>query len=185
MNSAPPPRFPAFKEWQIIVEALAAGEQCLILRKGGIAEGRNGFNPVRADRFWLFPTHFHAQREKTKPAAARRPTTPPAGNAPVALIAYAEVVRHAFLADWERVAALDCFHRWTEQAVREKFDWGRPHGLHALVVRVRRVHTPLFLKPTPEMGGCKSWIDLPCDFDAFPSSPALGDEAFARLAIPV
>ena len=30
----------AFKEWAVIVEALGQGEQIVILRKGGIAEGR-------------------------------------------------------------------------------------------------------------------------------------------------
>ena len=39
--------FPAFKEWHVVVEALAAGEQILLLRKGGIAEGRGGFDPAR------------------------------------------------------------------------------------------------------------------------------------------
>ena len=66
------PRYPAFKEWQVIVAALAAGEQSLLLRKGGIAESRGKFNPERAERFWLFPTQFHAQREKTKQWLAQR-----------------------------------------------------------------------------------------------------------------
>ena len=73
--------FPAFKEWHVIIEALGAGEQILILRKGGIAEGRLGFE-VEAPRFWLFPTRFHAQLEKTKPAAARWFEPPAADAAP-------------------------------------------------------------------------------------------------------
>ena len=60
------PGFPAFKEWEGIVEALGHGAQIVILRKGGIAEGRAGFTP-RHPRFWLFPTRFHQQWEKTKP----------------------------------------------------------------------------------------------------------------------
>ena len=31
-----------FKEWAIVCEALGRGEQSIILRKGGIAEGREG-----------------------------------------------------------------------------------------------------------------------------------------------
>jgi hypothetical protein len=33
----------AFKEWAAVCEALAAGRQTIILRKGGIQEGREGF----------------------------------------------------------------------------------------------------------------------------------------------
>jgi hypothetical protein len=34
----------AFKEWAIVCEALGRGGQSIILRKGGIAEGREGFS---------------------------------------------------------------------------------------------------------------------------------------------
>lgn len=178
---------PAFKEWQVITGALGSGEQILILRKGGISEGRAGFQ-VEAKRFWLFPTQFHAQREKTKPAAAR--WFPPASVAPAApapatitLRYFADIVQTAFLSRWKNVAALDPFHFWTEAAVREKFDWNEPAGLHVLVVRIHRLHAPVTLTLSPEMSGCKSWIDLPCDFAATASSPALDDHSFAaRLA---
>ena len=33
-----------FKEWSIVCEALGRGRQSIILRKGGIAEGREGFS---------------------------------------------------------------------------------------------------------------------------------------------
>jgi hypothetical protein len=172
---------PAFKEWQVITEALGSGEQIIILRKGGIAEGRAGFQ-VEAQRFWLFPTQFHAQREKTKPAAAGCfPPESPAADAPatVSLRYFADLVGTCFLDNWNAVAALDAFHFWTEAAVREKFEWDQPPGLHVLVVRVHRVHTPVTLKLTPEMSGCKSWIDLTPDFNSQPSSPVLDDAAFS------
>ena len=180
---------PAFKEWQVVTEALGAGEQIVILRKGGIAEGRAGFQ-VEAKRFWLFPTQFHAQHEKTKPAAAKwfPPVVigghgSPAVPATITLRFFADITRTAFLTRWEDVSALDPFHVWTEAAVREKFEWDQPPGLHVLVVRVHRLKDPLTLPLTPEMGGCKSWIDLPCDFASFPSDPVLDDSAFAlRLA---
>lgn len=179
--------FPAFKEWQVITEALGSGEQIVILRKGGIAEGRAGFQ-VEAKRFWLFPTQFHAQREKTKPDAAKwfpPAATGPGAPAPVTITLrfFADVTHTAFLTRWEDVAALDPFHVWTEAAVREKFEWDQPPGLHVLVVRVHRLRTPLALPLTPDMGGCKSWIHLPCDFASIPSDPVLDDPAFTlRLA---
>ena len=35
----------ALKEWAVLVEALAEGGQTFLLRKGGIAEGKRGFEP--------------------------------------------------------------------------------------------------------------------------------------------
>ena len=52
----------AFKEWGVVVDALGSGEQIVVLRKGGIAEGREGFQ-VEHEKFWLFPTRFHQQAE--------------------------------------------------------------------------------------------------------------------------
>jgi hypothetical protein len=169
---------PAFKEWQIVVEALGSGEQILILRKGGIAEGRGGFDASRAGRFWLFPTRFHAQSEKTKPAASRFMTAAPAEDT-VDLRFYAEIVGHTFLTDWTTVAALDPHHIWAEAAVREKYDWAKTPGIHAFVVRVRRLVNPVFLPLTADMGGCKSWIDLPASPETHASSPVLDDTVFA------
>lgn len=180
--------FPAFKEWHVIVEALGSGEQIIILRKGGIAEARGGFDAARAGRFWLFPTHFHAQREKTKPAAARWFPADPAAIADAGVITlryFADIVEHRFINDRDTVAALTPHHFWTEEAVREKFDWSHPPGLHVFVVRVHRLHTPFTLPLTPEMGGCKSWIELPIAFDAQPSTPVLDDATFAAQSAPL
>src|SRR5688572_4638514 len=61
----------AFKEWAIIVDALARGDQILILRKGGISEGREGFQ-IDHEQFLLFPTLFHQQRESVTVEAQAR-----------------------------------------------------------------------------------------------------------------
>jgi hypothetical protein len=181
--------FPAFKEWHAIVGVLGAGEQSLILRKGGIAEGRGGFQ-VEATRFWLFPTSFHAQREKTKPAAARwfssDSATPAQSETPspastLDIQFFADVVRTAFLSDWQAVARLDSFHFWTEDTVRERFHWSRPPGVHVLLVRIHRLDTPVTLPLTPAMTGCKSWVDFPINFATHPSRPILDDDAFNKL----
>ncbi|MBW8782438.1 MAG: DUF1802 family protein [Verrucomicrobia bacterium] len=169
---------PAFKEWRVIVEALGAGEQILILRKGGIAENRGGFQ-VEAKRFWLFPTQFHAQREKTKPAAAGFFQPAAAPENALTLRFFADVVHAAFLDRWDEIARLDDCHLWTEATLRERFDWGKPPGLHALVVRVHRLREPVTLAVTAAMSGCKSWIELPVALDAAASEPVLDDEAFA------
>src|SRR5438105_12662117 len=54
-----------FKEWSLVCDALGHGTQLVILRKGGIAEGREGF-AFRHPEFFLFPTFFHEQLAKVR-----------------------------------------------------------------------------------------------------------------------
>ena len=53
------------KEWAIVCEAMGRGEQSVILRKGGLAEGRAGF-AFRYAEFFLFPTFFHEQVDQVR-----------------------------------------------------------------------------------------------------------------------
>jgi hypothetical protein len=59
-----------FKEWSLVCDAFGRGEQSIILRKGGIAEGREGFS-FRHREFFLFPTFFHEQVAKVRIAGFR------------------------------------------------------------------------------------------------------------------
>ena len=77
-----------FKEWALVCEALGRGEQTIILRKGGIAEGREGFS-FRHREFFLFPTFFHEQIGKVRIAAANIPAP---GNT-IAIRCFAKVER--------------------------------------------------------------------------------------------
>lgn len=170
--------FPAFKEWRVIVEALGAGEQTIILRKGGIAENRGEFE-VSAGRFWLFPTDFHAQREKTKPAAAKWFSNEPTTRPTVTLRFFADLILSRFVQDWTQVARLDPFHFWTQETVRERFEWGNQVGIHVLLARVHRLESPCEIPLGPAMGGCKSWIELDHPFGS--ATPVMEDIAFERV----
>jgi CDP-diacylglycerol--glycerol-3-phosphate 3-phosphatidyltransferase len=170
-ETAPAPaRLPAFKEWEAIVEALGQGVQIVILRKGGIAEGKQGFQ-AKHPRFWLFPTAYHQQWEKTKPDLQRylAPTDARPATAPIALQYFAEVTDAVYLSSWDQVARLDDAHFWTSEILRERFDYadrpGMEPGLHLLIVRVSRINLPHQLAPSKDYDGCKSWIDVPADWE--------------------
>jgi CDP-diacylglycerol--glycerol-3-phosphate 3-phosphatidyltransferase len=162
---------PAFKEWEAIVEALGQGAQIVILRKGGIAEGRSGFQ-ARHPKFWLFPTGFHQQWEKTKPEL-RRYTTPASAIADkgkeVVLQYIAEVTDAIYLSSWDQVARLDESHFWGEEILRERFNYkerpGMEVGLHLLIVRVSHINLPHKLAASAAFDGCKSWIEVPVDWE--------------------
>ena len=155
----------AFKEWAVIVEALGQGEQIVILRKGGIAEGRGGFR-AEHERFWLFPTRFHQQAEGVVPDAAARfgsMTFPPEDVLRIQFAAeVVEARRLESLAAAERLAGQ---HIWRDDVIAERFDWGRDQGIYAMAVRVRQLAAPMDLPMLEEYGGCKSWIELEPSMD--------------------
>ena len=175
----------AFKEWVVVVDALLRGEQILILRKGGIHEGRGGFK-VEHERFWLFPTLFHQQRESVIPAAQARydaiaPLLPGPYN--VRIEGFCEVV------DWRRIESLEAAenlrgqHVWTDEVIAERFQWGREKNIFALAVRVYKLPRAMELPVLPAYGGCKSWVELAEDLKTEGAQPVLSDPQFeARVA---
>ena len=172
----------AFKEWGVIVDALGAGEQILILRKGGISEGRGGFK-MEHPRFLLFPTLFHQQREAVIPAAQTRYDLIAPGFAPpdtLRLEYFAEVVMAEKLNSLADAQALRGQHVWRDEVIAERFDWGSDKGIFALAVRVFRLAQSIELPMLPAYGGCKSWIVLEQEIATDGSQSVLTDAAFEK-----
>jgi CDP-diacylglycerol--glycerol-3-phosphate 3-phosphatidyltransferase len=184
ITPAEPPHQPAFKEWEAIVEALGHGAQIIILRKGGIAEGRQGFQ-AKHPKFWLFPTAYHQQWEKTKPELTRflAPNTARAATDPVSLQYFAEVTDTVYLSSWDQVTRLGDAHFWGDDILRERFDYadrpGMEPGLHLLIVRVSHVNLPHKLAPSKDYDGCKSWIDVPANWDHDIATHVVRNEEFS------
>jgi hypothetical protein len=171
----------AFKEWAIVADALGRGEQTIILRKGGIAEGPGGFR-VDQPRFLLFPTLYHQQRDHVLPAAQARydeiaPSLPGPDRLRVTHFAEVADIRHLdSLAAAERLRGQ---HIWRDDVIADRFDWGRAQGIYALAVRVYRLAETHDLPMLPAYGGCKSWIELDTDIPTVGAVPVLDDAAFA------
>lgn len=177
----------AFKEWAVVIDALGHGKQILILRKGGIAEGRGGFQ-LEHEEFLLYPTLFHQQRESvTAEAQARfdelRPTLPPP-----------EIVRIEFFARVVESRRLECLsqaeslrgqHCWRDDVIANRFDWGRERNIFAIALRVERLALPVEFPVLPSYAGCKSWIELEKDVSTTGShavlSPIEFDQKLNRL----
>jgi len=148
----------AFKEWAVICEALGTGRQSVIIRKGGIAEGRGGF-AFRHDEFLLFPTWFHEQLEKTTlPAETAVPAEP---GEEMELRYTAHIEWSGLVTDWGQVARLRELHVLRESVIEERYRYSETQGIHVAFVRVYRLEPPLRLKNEKKYGGCRSWIDLP------------------------
>ena len=152
----------AFKEWDIVCKALEEGRQSLILRKGGIHEGREGFSFAH-DEFVLFPTRFHAQGDYVKiPGVEAKPEWELGDK--VVIESKVMVKRAVTLTDWNEVALLADQHIWTEETIRDRFFWegkGMASGsIHVAFVEIEKLKDPLRFAYEKTHGGCRSLVDI-------------------------
>jgi hypothetical protein len=167
-----------FKEWALVCEELGKGRQSIILRKGGIAEGREGFH-FQHDAFLLLPTLFHEQVSKLKlPGETPLPVIEP-GTHTVALRAVVEWTRD--LSDWEEVQRLEEFHLWREHVIRERFEYDEKQGVSLAFVRIYRLQKAAKFSDAPKYGGCRSWVTLPDMEEMLTSEPVLSEENHRAL----
>lgn len=145
-----------FKEWALVCEALGRGEQTILLRKGGIAEGREGFG-FRHSEFFLFPTFFHGQIVKVRMLGVEIPAE---SNGEIQIHYFAKLEVQKKITSWLSAAALEPFHILQESVVRERFQY-KGTGLHVALVRVFRLEPVWVLPDKPAYGGCRSWVSLP------------------------
>ncbi|MCE9610547.1 MAG: DUF1802 family protein [Chthoniobacter sp.] len=148
-----------FKEWTLICDALGRGEQSIIIRKGGIAEGRAGFR-FEHPEFLLFPTLFHEQVAKLKlPPTTALPAPRADGQHEVRYRVRVEWTED--VTDWEKVRALAPFHLWQETEIGKRFQQDGNPAVSLAFVRVARLAEPFIFPDAPRFGGCRSWITLP------------------------
>lgn len=167
----------AFKEWAGVCDALAAGEQALILRKGGIAEDRGEFVPDHR-WFWLYPTYLHEAEQGLKKAQASSQTGT-VHPSTVTITAFASVETVGFLAHESTLDALDEFHVWKHETVVKRFHYRKP-GLWVLGVRIYRRPEPAEIAVTPEQLGCKTWVPLESSLSTQGIVPVLGNQEFSE-----
>ncbi len=144
-----------FKEWSLVCDALGGGTQSVILRKGGIAEGREGFS-FRHREFFLFPTFFHEQIAKVRIGAADIP----APGSTIAIRWYARVDQALRINSLAIAEALAPLHILSAEVVRERFGY-KGNGLNVAFVRVFEISPVWVLQNEKRFSGCRSWIDLP------------------------
>jgi hypothetical protein len=141
---------------------MARGRQSLLLRKGGIAEGKGGFR-WRHPAFFLFPTHFHEQAQSVTEADVPAVGSPPSesDDHAIPLTLFARIERSGILTDRSRVEALAPFHIWKPQVVEDRFGFGPSPGLAWALIRPFSFEPPWLLQPSRSFAGCRSWVDLP------------------------
>jgi hypothetical protein len=166
----------AFKEWALVCEALGNGRQSIILRKGGIAEGRDGF-AFQHGEFFLFPTWFHEQLTKT--VLPEETDLPPQLHDEVEIRFAATLEWTRLVTDLKALQNLREFHILNDSVVEERFFYDGSPGVHVALVRVFRLDPPRRLPMEKKFGGCRSWIDLP-DFEGCTLVSVISDEEHTR-----
>jgi len=153
----------AFKEWALVCEALGRGEQSVILRKGGISEGRGGFG-FDHDDFFLFPTWYHGQIDKVRITGVALPDQDP-DRITVSYMATLEWAGR--IGDKEALHSLRELHVLDDSVIEERFVYDTRagslggEGINLAFVRVFRLEPSVVLPMEETFGGCRSWIDLP------------------------
>ncbi|KAL4443498.1 hypothetical protein ABPG75_011235 [Micractinium tetrahymenae] len=201
-TAAPPSSLLALKEWAPTCAAIAAGEQTILLRKGGIKEPT--FTPA-AREFLLFPTSFHTDAQLLKPGAAQRYEAECAFD-PKAQATLRFATRAALTGAWTTtdpavLQLLDGLHVWAPGFLEDRLRWRKTQPITVLELRAVRLLQPLELAPRDDFWGCFSWLDLAAAPEgsgaeqqrqaqqvavaaaaaAAAGTPALGDAAFAEL----
>ena len=169
-----------FKEWSLVCAALGQGAQSIILRKGGIHEGKAGFW-WRHDQFYLFPTHFHQQHEQFRWNAPSLQSAEMKDS--VHQIEYfATVDKKLQITDWQTVERLEGLHHWTKETLRERFDYSDATGISMAFIRIYQLEPAWIIPDEKRFGGCRSWLDLPILLGNPHMTPVLGEvEHAARL----
>lgn len=152
-----------YKEWLGVCNHLEAGSTSLLLRKGGIHEGREGFSFMH-DRFFLYPTAFHDDDSSLR-------ESPPETGATAAHEQRGVTIRVFAVAQWARLvrdkAAIDAlapFHPLAAEVIDQRYSYSEKlegDCLSVAFVRVHRLATPWTFPFEKRFGGCRSWIDLP------------------------
>jgi len=156
----------ALKEWAVVVEALAQGKQNFLLRKGGIAEGKRGFE-LKHRRFLFFPTWEHQQQDWIRPEyqdlfQSLKPADPDALT-----IRHGAQVEDVRLAPADIAQLLDSKeHIWAEPYLRMRYEYRPDLPLFVLQVGVFTLPEPVSIPNDRRYKGCRSWVDLYQDIAA-------------------
>lgn len=140
------------REWTSVVDSVAQGRTHVLIRKGGIAEGKDGFQ-VRRSFFGLLPTLFHQVKANDPGAEAPSP--------PSVVGVIAQLVEAWSVTSTVSMESIAGFHGYSPEqlATRQQYKPDRP--LNLMILRAFRLRHPLQIAPGEIRAVCRSWVDVP------------------------
>lgn len=173
----------ALKEWDVVCEALGSGRQAIIIRKGGIAEGKDGLR-FEHEEFVLLPTFFHQQAERVVPDAdfAAKQGGAEGERESVEIRHAATLVWHKVVTDRAVLSRLQAYHILAPEEVESRFTQKPSPGVQIALLRVYRLEPPRRVSWQKSFGGCRSWTEMEDDLiGTCARVSVLSDERFAEL----
>ncbi len=140
------------REWSSVVDAVTSGQNHVLIRKGGIAEGKDGFQ-VRRTFFGLLPTLFHQVKNANPDADA------PAPPATVSILA--QLVEAWSVPSITSLENISRFHGYAadQLSTRQMYKPDRPLSL--MIIRAFRLRAPVQIAEGQIKTVCRSWAEVP------------------------
>lgn len=173
----------ALKEWAAVAEALGAGEQVILLRKGGVKDPGGVFR-VQHREFLLYPDWEHQEESLIRLGFRDKFRTalhPPADPARVTFRFYAGVAHEAPVEDASRLAGLEKYHVWEPEFFTKRLAYRPEEPVLALVLRAYRLPKPVSLPVEPAYAGCRSWVPLAQPVPVEGAEPLLDNRKFRSV----
>ncbi len=172
----------ALKEWAVTVEAMAQGDQVLLLRKGGIHEDGKDFRVIHRE-FLFYPTYLHQNEDLLQPAyqpTLRKVLEQPHDDDHITFSHWAKAEEVLEISAQEKVEDLEPHYIWTTAYAQSRLHWKPMLPLSVLLLRVYGLEQPVTVPYLPEYGGCTSWVDILTDVNLGKMEPVLDDSEFQR-----
>ena len=172
----------ALKEWAITVEAMAQGDQVLLLRKGGIHEEGKDFRVIH-DEFLFYPTYLHQKVDLLQPShqlALRKMLEETQDDTKVTFTYWAAAEEVLEISNQEKVDDLEPHYIWTTAYAQSKLHWKPMLPLSVMLLRVYKLEKPVTVSYLPEYGGCTSWVEVLADVNLGNMEPVLDDATFQK-----
>ena len=172
----------ALKEWAITVEAMAQGNQILLLRKGGIHEDGKDFRVIHRE-FLFYPTYLHQKEDLLQPShqpAPRKMLEQTHDDTKITFTHWAKAEEVHEISDQEKVDDLEPHYIWTTSYAQSKLHWKPMLPLSVMLLRVYQLEKPVTVTYLPEYGGCTSWVEVLTDVNLGLMKPVLDDAEFQK-----
>lgn len=151
------------KEWASAVEALIAGDQSVVFRKGGIVEPHGEFVPEHKS-FLLYPAREHQKPELIKPQFLHYydQTAETLSNSGfvVNIASMAVVLQTAIVNTFDELPTWANHHIWTDEFIKIRLNYKPEKPLFVMQLQVKSLETPIRFTESLEQAGCKSWVPV-------------------------
>ena len=172
----------ALKEWAITIEAMAQGDQVLLLRKGGIHEDGKDFRVIHRE-FLFYPTYLHQKEDLLQPShqpALRKLLEQPQDDTKIIFSYWAKAEEVLEISDQNNVDDLEPHYIWTTTYAQSRLHWKPMLPLSVLLLRVYKLEQPVTVSYLPEYGGCTSWVEILANVNLGKLEQVLNDAEFQR-----